>query len=89
MSREISRQAEQYLASVVASGLFPSEEAAIVARREKIAPISALPDEHTEVLEQGMASLRARRCRDLDDADWESLRQLARDSASSGQPGSH
>ena len=91
MSRELSPQVEQYLASVVAGGLFPSEEAAleaaIAALREKIEPISALPAEHAELIEQGVASLRAGRCRVFTDADWESLRQLARDTASTSQPG--
>jgi vacuolar-type H+-ATPase subunit E/Vma4 len=93
MSRELSPQVEQYLARVVAGGLFPSEEAAleaaIAALREKIEPVLAVPDEHVELIEQGIASLRAGRCRVYTDADWENLRQLARDSASSSQPGSH
>jgi vacuolar-type H+-ATPase subunit E/Vma4 len=82
MSRELSPQVERYLASVVAGGLFPSEEAAleaaIAALREKIEPISSVPDEHVELIEQGIASLRAGRCRVFTDADWENLRQLAR-----------
>ena len=52
MSRELSPQVEQYLASVVAGGLFPSEEAAleaaIAALREKIESIPFVPDEHME-----------------------------------------
>ena len=93
MSRELSPQVEQYLASVVAGGLFPSEEAAleaaIAALREKIEPMLSVPDAHVELIEQGIASLRAGRCRVFTDADWENLRQLARDSTSSSQPGCH
>jgi hypothetical protein len=86
MSRELSPQIEQYLASVVAGGLFPSEEAAleaaIAALREKTEPIPFVPDEHMERLEQAIESANAGRCRELTDADWERLRQRARDAAS-------
>ena len=92
MSRELSPQVEQYLASVVAGGLFPSEEAAleaaIAALREKIEPIR--PCQMSIWSLSSKASLLcAGRCRVFTDADWENLRQLARDSASSSQPGSH
>jgi hypothetical protein len=47
---EQSPQAERYLASFVAGGLFPSKEAAIeaavAALREKTEPIPFVPDEH-------------------------------------------
>jgi vacuolar-type H+-ATPase subunit E/Vma4 len=93
MSIELSPQVEQYLASVVAGGLFPSEEAAleaaIAALREKIEPIASVPNEHLELIEQGLASLRAGRCRVFTEADWDNLRRLARDTASSSHPGRH
>jgi hypothetical protein len=90
MIRELSPQSEQYLASVVAGGLFPSQEAAleaaIVALREKTEPIPFVPDEHIDRVELGVASARAGRKRELTDADWEKLRQTARDSAAGKPP---
>jgi transposase len=90
MIRELSPQIEQYLASVVAGGLFPSEEAAleaaIAALREKTEPIPFVPDEHMERLDQAIDSANAGRCREMSDADWESLHQLARDNASGNPP---
>ncbi len=83
MSRELSPQSEQFLASVVAGGLFPSPEAAleaaIEALREKTAAIPLVPGEHLERVEQAIESANAGRCRELTDADWEQLRQYARD----------
>jgi hypothetical protein len=90
MSRELSPQVEQYLASVVAGGLFPSKEAAleaaVAALREKTEPIPFVPDEHIERLEQAIESANAGRCREMTDADWERLRQRARDAASHNPP---
>ena len=90
MAGELSPQIEQYLASVVAGGLFPSREealeAAIIALREKIEPIPFVPDEHMELVEQGIASARAGLCREMTDADWDNLRQLARDVAAGNPP---
>jgi hypothetical protein len=86
MAHELSPQAEQYLASVVADGLFPSTqaalEAAIAALREKTEPIPMVPEEHMERLEQAIESANAGQCRELTDADWEAIEQAARDSAS-------
>jgi Arc/MetJ-type ribon-helix-helix transcriptional regulator len=86
MSIELSPQIEQYLASVVAGGMFPSQEAAleaaITALREKTGQPPFVPAEHLELVEQGMASVRAGRTRELSDADWEQLAQHARDVAS-------
>jgi hypothetical protein len=92
MARELSPQIEQYLASVVAGGLFPSEEAAleaaIAALREKIEPILSVPDEHMERLDRAIESANAGQCREMTDADWDNLRQIARDAASGNPRGS-
>jgi len=93
MGTELSPEIEQYLASVVAGGLFPSQEAAleaaIAALREKTESVPLAPDEHMELVEQGIASARAGRKRELNDADWENLRQIARDAAAGKPPTSH
>jgi hypothetical protein len=90
MVSELSPQIEQYLASVVADGLFPSKEAAleaaIEALREKTEPIPFVPDEHMARVEQSIESAEAGRSRALTDADWQNLRQLARDAASGHRP---
>jgi hypothetical protein len=82
MAIELSPQTELYLASVVAGGLFPSKEAALEAAvealRAKTEQIPFVPAEHMELVEQGIASARAGRSRELTDADWERLRQHAR-----------
>ena len=90
MATELSPQIEQYLTSVVAGGLFPTQEAAleaaIAALREKTEPIPFVPPEHMELVEQGMASARAGRARELTDADWENLRQRAHAVAPNNPP---
>lgn len=91
MARELSPQIEQFLASVVAGGLFSSEdaalEAAIAALREKTESIPFAPDEHMEQLDGAIESANAGRSRELTEADWESLRQLARDTATARPTG--
>ncbi|HEX4144273.1 MAG TPA: hypothetical protein VHY91_12255 [Pirellulales bacterium] len=86
MATEVPPQIEQYLASVVAGGLFPSKEAAleaaIAALREKTEPIPFVPDEHMERVEQAIESANAGHARPLTPEYWENLRQLARDAAS-------
>jgi hypothetical protein len=83
MAIELSPQNEQYLASVVAGGLFPTTEAAleaaIAALREKTEPIPHVPDEHMELVEQGMASVRAGRTKPMTPEYWDGLRQIVRD----------
>lgn len=85
MTFDLSPQSEQYLASVVAGGLYPSTaaalEAAVVALREKTAQLPFVPDEHMELVEQALASSGEGRSRPLTDADWSHFRQLAKDSA--------
>jgi hypothetical protein len=92
MTAELSPDSEKYLASVVAGGLFPSQEAALEAAidalREKTGPIPFVPDEHMARVEQSIESATAGRSRALTDADWENLRQLARDAASGTSPAS-
>jgi hypothetical protein len=86
MVRELSPQAEQYLASVVAGGLFPTQEAALEAAvdalREKTEPIPFVPDEHAERVDQAIESANAGRTKPMTPEYWESLRQMARDAAS-------
>jgi hypothetical protein len=86
MSSELSESTEQYLASVVAGGLYPSKEAAleaaVAALREKNEPVPPVPDEHLELVEQAVASSRVGRSRALTADDWANLRQNARDAAS-------
>jgi len=81
MAIELSPQTEQYLASVVAGGLFPSKEAALEAAVEALRAttdqIPLVPAEHMGLVEQGIASARAGRSRELTDADWDRLRQRA------------
>lgn len=90
MTIQLSPQGEQYLASMVACGIFPSQqaalEAAIDALREKNGQIPFVPAEHLELVEQGMASVQAGRTRELTDDDWEQLAQHARDVASGSAP---
>jgi hypothetical protein len=85
MAKELSPQVEQYLASVVAGGLFPSQEAALEAAidalREKIELIPFAPDEHMGRLEQSIESANAGRTKPLTPAYWENLRQIVRDAA--------
>ena len=50
--------------------------------------IPSVPAEHMELVEQGIASIEAGRCRELADADWEALRQRAHDVASRKSPSS-
>ena len=63
MDKELSPQTEEYLASVVAGGLFPSKEvaleAAVDALREKTESIPFVPDEHMERVEQAIESANA------------------------------
>jgi hypothetical protein len=92
MSIELSPQTEQYLASIVAGGLFPTKEAALEAAveafRTSAESLPLVPAEHMERVEQGMASALAGRARELTDADWESIREGARQAAARKRSGS-
>jgi hypothetical protein len=90
MSHELSAQTEQYLASLVAGGLFPNKEAALEAAVEALhnsTAIPTIPEEHMEAVEQGIASAIAGRAGPMAKADWEDLRNHARQAASKGRTG--
>jgi Arc/MetJ-type ribon-helix-helix transcriptional regulator len=85
MNIELSPQSEQYLASVVAGGIYPSKqaalEAAVAALRERDRPIQMIPEEHMALVEAAIESSLAGKSSPMTPADWEMLRQLARDTA--------
>ncbi|MBI2824213.1 MAG: hypothetical protein HYX69_05965 [Planctomycetia bacterium] len=85
MDKELSPQTEQYLASVVAGGLFPSKEAAleaaVAALREKTADIPFVPDVHMEQVEKAIESANAGQLTPMTPEYWERLRQVVRDTA--------
>jgi Arc/MetJ-type ribon-helix-helix transcriptional regulator len=87
MALELSPQSEQFLAQIVAGGEFSSKEdaleAAVVALREKLAPLPMIPEEHMDAVEQAIVSANQGRCRPLTPADWEGLRELAKEVAAS------
>ena len=90
MSHGLSPQAEQYLAEVVAGGLFPSKEAAleaaVAALRASTESIPTVPPEHMAAVEAGIESLNAGRCREFTDQDWDDLIQLAVETAAKDKP---
>jgi hypothetical protein len=90
MVKELSQQTEQYLASIVAGGLFPSKEAALEAAvealREKNKEIPFVPVEDMESVEQAIESSRAGQSSPMTRADWDELRQLARNTAARHSP---
>jgi hypothetical protein len=81
MATGLSSQNEQYLAQVVASGMFPSKEAAldaaVVALREKNEQIPLIPAEHMERVEQAITSSEAGYSSEMTAEDWSRLRDLA------------
>lgn len=81
----LSPQTEQFIASMVAGGVYPSKEAAIEAAvealREKRETASAVPGEHVELVEQAIISADSGRLRPLATEDWSRLRQIAHDAA--------
>ena len=86
MATQLSPQIEQYLASIVADGLFPSPEAAteaaIAALREKTEPIPFVPDEHLERVEQAIEAANAGQTCPMTPEYWANLRQIVRAAAS-------
>jgi hypothetical protein len=80
MSNGLSPQSEQYLAHVVASGMFPSKEAAleaaVVALREKNEEVSMIPEEHMALVEEALASVEAGDVRPITEADWRRWHEL-------------
>jgi len=85
MATELPPKIEQYLASVVAGGMFPSQEAALEAAidalRERTEPIPFVLDEHMDRVEQAIESASAGRTRPMTPEYWESLRQNIRNAA--------
>ena len=92
MVKDLSQQTEQYLADVVAGGLFPSKEAAleaaVAALREKTEPIPLVPDEHIERVEQAVESANAGLTSPMTPEYWDCLRQNVRDIAAGKSPSS-
>ena len=80
MANGLSSQSEQYLAQVVASGLFPSKEAAleaaVVALREKNEEVPLIPEEHMALVEEALASAEAGDVQPITQDDWSQLREV-------------
>lgn len=87
MEYQLSPEAEQFLASVVAGGQFVSKEAAleaaVAALREK-SDLPLVPEEHVELVEAAIVSAQEGRLREFTPGDWWRLRQFARDIAAQG-----
>jgi hypothetical protein len=85
MSNGFSPQNEQYLSDIVAGGYFPSRQAAldaaIDALREKRDGIAYISDEEMALVQEGLDDLEQNGAVEMTEADWESLRQHARDVA--------
>ena len=92
MVKELSEQTEQYLANMVAGGLFPSKEAAleaaVAALREKTEPIPFVPDEHMARVEQAIESADAGLTSPMTREYWDGLRRNVRDIAAGKSPSS-
>lgn len=91
MAYQLSAQSEQFLASVVAGGLFSTKEAAleaaVAALREKNRLLPAVPDEHVELVEEAIAAALDGHLREFKESDWSQLRQYAREVANRSQQG--
>jgi len=87
---ELSPRSEQYLASVVAGGMYPSKEAALEAAIEALRAqhedLPFVPPEHMEQVEDSIRMADAGETTPLTEADWERLRQLAHDVARAERP---
>ncbi len=85
MLDDLSSQNEQYLASVVSRGLFPTKEAAleaaVAALREKTEPLPLVPAEHMRRVEEAVESSAAGKTTPMTPEFWESLRQPIRSRA--------
>ncbi|MBX9791156.1 MAG: hypothetical protein K2Y37_19730 [Pirellulales bacterium] len=79
MNIELSPQSEQYLASVVADGIYPSREAAleaaVAALRARDRAIPMVPAEHMALVEEAIESSLAGKSSIMTDADWDNLRR--------------
>jgi Arc/MetJ-type ribon-helix-helix transcriptional regulator len=84
MSFGLSPQNERYLDEQVELGRFPSKEAALDAAVEALRSgdgIPEVPAEHAAALEEAFADLEKNGSQVMTDADWDDLRQFARDVA--------
>lgn len=85
MSFDLSPDNSQYLAKVVADGLFPSVDAALDAAvdalRRQNEQVPMVPDEHMDAVEEALADLEAGIEEDMTTGDWDELRQIVRDAA--------
>lgn len=85
MDGQLSPQAEEFLAHIVADGLFASKqaamEAAVKALREKTESIPLIPDEHMEAVERGVESANAGRTKPITPEFWDQLRKIAQEAA--------
>lgn len=91
MPYELSSHAEQYLARIVADGLYCSKEAAleaaVVALQERSKPLPTVPNEHMELVADAVAAADAGQLRELTTGDWSRLRKLAHDVAQQNAAG--
>ena len=91
MEHRLSPQNEQYLEQIVAVGLYASKEAAlnaaIVALREKTEEVPAVPAEHFDAVEAGLAEAEAGLCQPMTDDEWSQLRQRAHEIAAARRQG--
>lgn len=85
MASELSPQSESYLQNLVTGGFFPTKEAAIeaavAALREKNEQPPLIPEEHSDRVEQAIASCEAGLSRPLTADDWARWKQIAQDAA--------
>lgn len=88
MNVQLSPQSEQYLASVVAGGIYPSKEAAleaaVAALRERDQAVPMVPPEHMALVEEAIESSNAGNSREMTDEYWNDLRRRILESAGSG-----
>lgn len=91
MPDELSPQAEAYLASIVAGGLYSSKqaaiEAAVAALREKNQPLPNVPDDHMDAVEAALSAAQTGQLCEFTAADWSRLRGYAHDVAARVTPG--
>lgn len=91
MTYELSPQTEQYLANIVAGGLYSTKqaalEAAVAALREKNQPLAPVPEAHLDAVEEVLASTQTGQLREFTDAGWSRLRNHAHHVAGRIEPG--
>jgi Arc/MetJ-type ribon-helix-helix transcriptional regulator len=91
MSIGLLPQNQQYLDQIVASGLYPSQEAAlnaaIAALREKAEQIPFISAKEMEAVEQGIREADAGLSRPMTEEDWMRLRKRAEAAAERARGG--